>query len=143
MKKFILVIAMLLSGVAANAQMSKDFTSFTLGPYKFTEYGFQDTSTPPSEYVTERGGGALLYRPVDGDEQGKLLVFLKKNKQAIEDKFNVVIKVIGTGHSGTCVQLLVYDADVYHKYEERKEREERERRREVNNRISELEDLIK
>ena len=144
MKKFILVIAMLLSGVAANAQMSEDFTSFKLGPYKFTEFGIDtEFKNLPSMDVIENGGGTLLYRPVDLDELGNLLVFLRKNHHAIEEKFNVVIKFIGTCHSGTSIQLLVYNADVYHKYEARKEREERERRREVNSRMSELEDLFK
>lgn len=142
MKKFILVIAMLLSGVAANAQMSKDFTCFKLGSFEFRTMGC----------LKERGGGIMTCITDDEDVAVELTKFIDLNREEIEKKYGVIITVgpnctdsytdkktnKTTYYISNNVEMTVFDAEAYRKWEAKKDRNERIRLQKKNEHLAEL-----
>jgi hypothetical protein len=148
MKKIIFIIALALLGFTANAQMSRDFTSFTLGSYTFTPDG--------SSYKNpENGGGKMLCKFESEDECSTVYGYIIAFKHSLEEKFGVTIEdctrvsrvvVKGYGMPLTVIKMTVYDTDIHNKYLERVKREkaarEEDLKREKEMRLSSLNDIL-
>lgn len=132
MKKIIIILALLFSGIMANAQLSYKDYSYTVETFvhsdanrgikahteksmsynwyiefRLGDYVFNDiVSRRWNEERPEVVGGKL--RALDNDPE--LWAFINRNKSKIEKKFNVKIKSAGNGI------LEVYSADEYEAY---------------------------
>ena len=149
MKKFILVIAMLLSGVAANAQMSKDFTCFKLGSFEFRTMAYSMSK--------ERGGGIMTCVTDDEDVAVQLTKFIDLNREEIEKKYGVIITVgpnctdsytnkktnKTTYYISNNVEMTVFDAEAYRKWKAKEDRNERIRVQKKNEHLAEIQAMQK
>lgn len=154
MKKVIIILALLLSGFIANAQLSYKDYSYTVETFvhsdanrgikahteksmsynwhiefRLGDYVFNDiVSRRWNEKRPEVVGGKL--RALDNDPE--LWAFINQNKSKIEKKFNVKIKSAGNG------VLEVYSADEYEAYMARKQAEDNAQKQARDKRINSI-----
>lgn len=149
MKKIFIAIAMMLAGMTANAQMSEDFKTFTLGEFVFKNL------TPSSG--KDMGGGIFRYWVDNRDEDTArdMAMFIGGHKEELEKKYNVIIRNVTnedtiksrrTGEYVTFemyyVTLTIYDADAFNRYMKRIAVKEKMQEQERARKMSELEKII-
>ena len=138
MKKIILLIILIISAFSANAQMitvndewGREKTFFNVGDYSF-------------KYVTDHRY-TIHFDPIDGQEEARnLWRFIEKNKEKIEDKYNIVIDEIDvplltfTSENYSVINLIIYTDDEY----EAKQAKIRHKEEERNNRMKSLQEIF-
>ena len=152
MKKIMIIIAALVMGINANAQLAEDYTSFKLGVYTFGIYLPKYVqSAKQIELYQERideeypknGGGRFCCIVSDYGEMLELFFFIQTKQGLLEKKYGVTITDVEY-RSGVDyrVYIKVYNPDIYNKNKEierqQKEKEEQARRQ----RLDSLKDIL-
>lgn len=133
MKKIIIVIAAVLMGINANAQLSEDFKTFTLGNYVFDALSSLNN-------LRHSGGDYWCGGGMDVAEVFNLYCFIKEHRQDIEKKFNVTI--IKIDYSTHILRIDVYNTDAYNKYIREQEAKAAAKEREKKSRLESLEKIF-
>lgn len=152
MKKIMIIIATLIMGINANAQLAEDYTSFKLGVYTFGIYipkyvhsanQLEHYQERIDEWYPKNGGGRFCCIVSDYGEMYALFLFIQTNQGLLEKKYGVTITDVEYTSDGDYrVYIEVYNPDIYNKNKEierqQKEKEEQARRK----RLDSLKDIL-